>query len=58
MAVRRSGCIEGGRGQRGYLVQETGRVKRENCIVSEGKPDKLPKGVLRHTLVCPKDTWE
>lgn len=40
------------------LIEEMGRVQRENCVVSEGKPDKLPGGQVRHTLVYPADTWK
>jgi hypothetical protein len=40
------------------MIQEVGRVKRENCVAREGEPDALPEGMLRHTLVYPPDTWK
>jgi hypothetical protein len=43
----------------GYaLMKELGRVQRQNCALVEGKPDTLPAGMLRHTLVYPPDTWQ
>jgi hypothetical protein len=40
------------------LIEEMGRVQRENCVVDEGEPDALPAGRVRHTLVYPADTWK
>jgi hypothetical protein len=39
------------------LVEEMGRAQRENCVVAEGTPDPVAEGMIRHTLVYPKDTW-
>lgn len=39
------------------LMREMGRLARESCAVAEGEPDPVPKGMLRHTLDYPPDTW-
>lgn len=39
------------------LMREMGRLARESCAATEGEPDPVPKGMLRHTLVYPTGTW-
>ncbi len=39
------------------LIQEMGRVRRENCAGTEGKPLAAPVDRVRETIVYPPDTW-